>query len=81
MRPESEFRQRFFNILVRKWAGSPIPLPFEAVHSVVKQLQRLRTEFANGISQKSTPLQNKLIALSFWYEVQTNQIAAYKRPV
>ena len=67
-RPEMSLRQAMFDILVSEWCGKAIPLSREALSSALEKLRALRAELMSSETGLAVDM-NKLISLSFWYEV------------
>lgn len=64
-----------FDIMISEWSGNPSPLPRDRIQAALHRLRFLRSEVASrlvsteGCDKKLSWHRDKIIALSFWYEV------------
>jgi hypothetical protein len=77
-RPESELRQRMFDIMISHCLGKPVPLPSDVLQNICSQFSVIRSHLTKQSPNIFNP-DAKILAMSFWYEVSsrsTNSIHA-----
>jgi len=74
-RPESELRQKMFDIMILNCLGKPVPLQSHVLQNICSEFPVVRSMLPNqssvspDISNLLTSIDPKILAMSFWYEV------------